>query len=80
MYALPEHPGVELSRLLAKNGWNIAQFSKMIGVSTSRVSEIISGKRRVSIDSAFRLADAFDMTPEYWLRKQNEYDISIRNS
>ena len=75
----PEHPGKILDSLLQKHGWNITQFAGIIGVSTSRISEILSGKRRITVDTAIRIANALDMTPEYWLNRQNEFDIYARN-
>ena len=79
MKIIPEHPGVELKHLLQEKNLNISQFARTIGVSASRISEILSGKRRVTLDSAFKFSEAFNHTPEHWIRKQEDYDIFIKN-
>ena len=52
-----------------------ADFARAIDVSPSRISELVSGKRALSIDSAYKIAQAFNMDIEYWLSKQMKYDI-----
>ena len=54
---------------------NLNEFSKTINVSSSRISELASCKRALTMDSAIKIADVFDTTPEYWISKQNEYDL-----
>lgn len=71
----PQHPGIELKKLISKRGMNLSQFARSINVSSSRISEIVSGRRSMTIDSAVKIADIFNMTPESWLQKQNEYDL-----
>ena len=78
MNIIPEHPGVELKHLLQEKNMNISQFARTIGVSASRISEILSGKRRVTLDSAFKFSEAFNHTPEHWIRKQEDYDIFMK--
>ena len=61
-----------------KKNMNISQFARTIGVSASRISEILSGKRRVTLDSAFKFSEAFNNSPEHWIRKQEDYDIFMK--
>lgn len=72
---IPEHPGIELKKHILNRGMNLSQFARSINVSSSRISEIVSEKRSITIDSAVKFADIFNTTPEYWLQKQNEYDL-----
>jgi len=78
MAFVPEHPGKELSRIISKRGMNLTQFARSINVSSSRISEIVSGKRGVTVDSAIRIAEALDTLPKYWLSKQNDFDLFQR--
>ena len=71
----PQHPGIELKKMILDRGMNLSQFARSINVSSSRISEIVSGRRSMTIDSAVKVADTFNTTPEYWLLKQNEYDL-----
>lgn len=77
---IPTHPGKELHRLIIDNGMNLSEFARSLKVSYSRISEIVHGKRAITIDSAMKIADYFDTTPSFWLSRQNEYDLYMRNS
>ena len=79
MLLYPEHPGIELGRRIQSLGMNLSEFARMIEVSSSRISELVSCKRAVTIDSAMKIADAFGMKPEYWLTKQNTYDLFVKS-
>ena len=71
-----EHPGIELGRRIHASGMNMTQFAHSIDVSPSRISELVGGKRSISIDSARKIAKAFKTSPELWLSKQIEYDLA----
>lgn len=75
MNLFPEHPGVELGKLIHKNNMNLSQFARKIDVSSSRISEIVAGKRAITTDTALRIAKAFNTLPEYWLVKQCEFNL-----
>jgi addiction module HigA family antidote len=51
------------------------KLAKDINISATRVSEIIRGKRKISIDTALRLAKYFGNSVDFWVGVQNEYDI-----
>ena len=53
------------------------QIAKDIGVAPRRINEIVLGKRRISADTAYRLAKYFDMSPKFWLGLQMNYDLEI---
>lgn len=53
-----------------------SDFAKHIGVTAARLSEIVKGKRRVTVDTAQRLSMALGTTPEYWLDLQRDYDLA----
>ncbi|MCD4670112.1 MAG: HigA family addiction module antidote protein [Actinomycetia bacterium] len=46
----------------------------------TRISKIIHKKRRVTADTALRLAKFFGNTPQFWLGLQNDYDIEEEKS
>ena len=72
----PTHPGKEVHRLILEKNMNLSEFARHIKVSSSRVSELVHCKRGITLDTAIKLADAFDTTPEFWLHRQNQYDLS----
>ena len=42
-----------------------------------RINEIVLGKRRITADTALRLARFFDTSPQFWLGLQMDYDLDI---
>jgi addiction module HigA family antidote len=48
-----------------------------IRVPARRINEIVLGKRRITADTALRLARYFDMTPQFWLGLQIDYDLDM---
>jgi addiction module HigA family antidote len=51
------------------------KLSKDINISATRISEIIKGKRRITIDTALRLSKYFGNSVEFWIGIQNDYEI-----
>jgi addiction module HigA family antidote len=48
-----------------------------IRVPTRRINEIVHGKRRITPDTALRLAIYFDISPKFWLGLQMDYDLDV---
>jgi antitoxin HigA-1 len=48
------------------------RIAKDIGISQIKISEIIRGKRRITIDTAIRLSKYFGTSIKFWLNLQNE--------
>jgi len=46
------------------------QLADALGITRVRVNEIISGKRSITPDTAFRIAKFFKTTPDFWLNLQ----------
>ncbi|MBI4652046.1 HigA family addiction module antidote protein [Candidatus Desantisbacteria bacterium] len=42
-----------------------------------RINEIIHSNRRITADTALRLARYFKMSPQFWLGLQMDYDLDI---
>jgi antitoxin HigA-1 len=51
------------------------QLADAISVTRVRINEIITGKRAITPDSAFRLAKFFKTTPDFWLNLQLNVDM-----
>ena len=77
----PIHPGEILSEdFLKPMGISGYKLAKALLIDQTRVSEIIKGKRSITIDTALRLAKFFGTTPEFWLNIQVQYDIETLNA
>ena len=50
-----------------------------IGVPARRINEIVLGKRRITADTALRLARFFGTTAKFWLGLQTDYDLDVAN-
>jgi len=76
MKKLPNiHPGeVLLEEFLNPMGITRYRLAKALGVPAIRISEICSGKRAITADTALRLARALGTTPGFWLGLQADYD------
>lgn len=75
---LPVHPGEVLAEeFLKPMGLSQNQLALSIGVYARRVNEIVLGKRRITADTALRLARYFGTSPQFWLGLQAEYDIDV---
>ncbi len=50
------------------------QLADALGITQVRVNEIITGKRAITPDTAFRLAKYFNTTPDFWMNLQLNVD------
>jgi len=74
----PVHPGEVLSEEFLKPlGLSQYRLALDIGVDARRINEIVLGKRRVTANTALRLARYFDTSPELWLGLQAQYDLDV---
>ena len=71
------HPGEFLAEILEELGLSQAAFGRAIGVSPSRISQVIKGSRPVSAELALLFGRAFAQSPQYWLNLQADYDLKI---
>lgn len=70
------HPG-EILKLEFLEPLDITPYrlSKDLGVAQTRISEILSGKRSISADTAIRLSRYFGNSAQFWLNLQAQYDL-----
>ena len=74
----PIHPGeVLLEEFLKPMNLSQNRLALDIRVPARSINEIVHGKRRVTPDTALRLARYFDMSPEFWLGLQMDYDLDV---
>ncbi len=74
----PIHPGeILLEEFLLPMNLSQNQVALDIRVPARRINEIVHGKRRVTADTALRLARYFNMSPHFWLGLQMDYDLDV---
>jgi len=51
------------------------RLAKETGIPQTRISDIIHERRRITADTALRLAKFFGTTPRFWIGLQDDYDL-----
>ncbi|KQS33564.1 HigA family addiction module antitoxin [Dyadobacter sp. Leaf189] len=70
------HPGEVLQEeFLAPMGVSAYKLAKDTSIPQTRISEIIKGRRRITADTALRLAKYFGTSPKFWLGLQDDFDL-----
>ena len=76
----PIHPGEILEEeFLKPMRLSQTKLANDIGVSPRRINEIVHGKRRITAESALRLAKYFNMSPQFWLALQMDFDLDTES-
>jgi addiction module HigA family antidote len=74
----PIHPGeVLMEEFIEPLDITQNKVAVAIGVSPRRINEIVHGKRRITADTALRLARYFATSEMFWVNLQNRYDLEI---
>ncbi len=74
----PIHPGeILLEEFLKPMNLSQNRLALDIRVPARRINEIVLGKRRITADTALRLARYFNMTAQFWLGLQMDYDLDV---
>jgi addiction module HigA family antidote len=77
MRKLPNiHPGEILSEEFMKPlKISAYRLSKALGIPQTRTSEILNGRRSITVDTALRLSKYFGTSAKFWMGLQSDYDI-----
>ena len=74
----PVHPGEILNEeFLKPMSLSQNRLAMELKVPARRINEIVLGKRKITPDTALRLAKYFKMSPEFWLGLQMDYELDI---
>ena len=74
----PVHPGeILLEEFLRPLDVSQYQLARELGVPARRINEIVHGQRRISADTALRLARYFKTSPQFWLNLQTKHDLEV---
>lgn len=70
-------PGEFIRDELEERGWTQADLAEILGRPVQAVNEILTAKKGITPDTARELAAAFDLSPEWFLRLENAYRLSL---
>jgi antitoxin HigA-1 len=74
----PVHPGEILREDFMKPlGLSVNKLALELHVPATRIGEIVHERRRVTADTALRLARYFHTNAEFWLNLQNFHDLEV---
>lgn len=74
----PVTPGEMLKEeFLAEYGLTQNELARAIGISANRITEIVNNRRRITADTALRLAVYFGNSPGFWMDLQTHYDLKL---
>lgn len=79
MPSAPIHPGEILKDEMTTLNLSPAKLARAIKVPANRVSQIVSGKRSISADTALRLGRLLSTGPQFWLNLQKAYELDLLN-
>lgn len=68
------HPGYYIEEIIEDCGLTLEEFAMKLGVTDEKLSMLISGKQKVSVDIAEKLSKILGTSVDYWLNLQREYD------
>jgi len=72
----PIHPGEVLrEEFIRPMGMSQRKFAAKVGVTHTRLNQIVNEKRSITADTALRLAKGLGTTPEFWMNLQSRYDL-----
>ena len=69
------HPGEHLAEILEDLGLSATEFAQATGIDNGRLSDIVETRAPITAEMAVRIGKALDMTPEFWLSLQSDYDL-----
>ena len=75
---VPTHPGEILrEEFLVPLDQTQVALAAHLGVPVQRINELVRGKRGVTPETAWLLAQALNTTPEFWLNLQAAHDLAL---
>jgi antitoxin HigA-1 len=74
----PVHPGeVLLEDFMKPLGLTVNRLALELHVPATRIGEIVHERRRITAETALRLARYFNTNAEFWMNLQNFFDLEV---
>jgi addiction module HigA family antidote len=72
----PTAPGeMLLEEFLRPAGLTQVEAARRMAIPLNRLNEIVRGRRAITADTAMRLGRLFEMSPEFWMGLQTDWDL-----
>ena len=69
-------PGEFIDEELEARGWSQVELAEVLGRPPRLISELVSGKRAITPETAKGLGAAFGTGPEFWMNLERDYRLS----
>lgn len=73
------HPGMMIKPELEERGINQKDFAKMLGVQASHLSEVLSGKRALTVELAVKIESAIGLPAKVLMAAQSQYECDLES-
>jgi antitoxin HigA-1 len=73
----PIHPGEHLADELQELGMSARELARAIKVPTTRITDILRGRRGITGDTALRLGQYFGVSLDFWMNLQKLYELEV---
>lgn len=73
----PIHPGEHLADELQDLGISARELARALKVPVTRITEILRGRRGITGDTALRLGQYFQVSPDFWMNLQKLYELDL---
>ena len=75
----PITPGeILLTEFLEPLGITQYRLAQATGLPQTRISQIVRGKRAITVDTALRLSRALGVDDRFWVNIQTDYDLEMQ--
>ena len=72
----PTPPGeMLLEEFLRPANLTQVEAARRMNIPLNRLNEVVRGRRGITADTALRLARLFEMSPEFWMGIQADWDL-----
>lgn len=70
-------PGSILRRELEARGWEAKDLAEVMARPPQMVSQIMTGKKRITEETALQIGEALEMDPSFWLNLEKSYRLGL---
>jgi addiction module HigA family antidote len=73
----PVHPGRSLRLELNERNLSANKLALALRVPSGRITDILNGKRGITVETALRLGQYFGNSARFWLNLQTNYELAL---
>ena len=56
---------------------NAAELARLIEVPSNRISQILAGKRKITVDTALRFSHYFGTSTDFWMNLEKDDELEV---